>query len=140
MVSDSSSSALPPSGPWSGYYLYGYAGRKHYMKLSLAFTLDGNIHGDGIDDVAPFAIDGFFDSATNQARWTKAYVGRHRVEYCGFFDRRTICGDWTLPGVTGAFWIWPNTLSESEKEAAREELDQPVEAMEAVLTSHRIGH
>ena len=30
------------------------------------------------------------------ARWTKAYVGMHSVEYSGFYCGQVICGDWTL--------------------------------------------
>src|SRR5215510_10718144 len=116
--------SFPPSGLWSGYYLYGYAGVKHRMKLSLMFTQDGIIRGEGIDDVAPFLIDGFFDAATSEARWTKAYIGRHSVEYRGFYDQRTICGDWTLFTTAGGFWIWPNAFEETE--ALQEEIEQAV--------------
>ncbi len=116
---------FPRSGPWSGYYLYGHSGSKHRMDLVLTFALDGKICGDGIDDVGPFTIDGFFDAAANQTAWTKAYVGRHTVDYRGFYDRRSICGDWTLGVMCGAFWIWPSSLYEQEK--AQEELEQPIE-------------
>ena len=71
------SHALPPSGPWTGYYLYGYGGAKHPMTLTLRFTPDGVIEGDGLDDISPFAIHGSFDPATSAANWTKAYLGLH---------------------------------------------------------------
>jgi len=45
------------------------------------------------------------------------------VEYCGLYDRRSICGDWTLTGFTGGFWIWPDALAQSEEEAVQEELE-----------------
>jgi hypothetical protein len=35
------------------------------------------ISGGGIDDIAPFTIQGIFDSVANQASWTKTYIGSH---------------------------------------------------------------
>ena len=66
------------------------------MRLNLTFTMDGSIHGEGIDDIAPFVIEGRFDCVMSAARWTKAYVGMHSVEYSGFYCGQVICGDWTL--------------------------------------------
>ena len=120
------SPGLPPSGPWSGYYHYAHDTTKHRMKLGLTFALDGKIHGEGIDDIAEFTITGFFDIRTNQASWTKAYIGMHRVEYRGLYDGRSICGEWTLV-VSGGFWIWPNALEESER--LRAELEEPAEVV-----------
>jgi len=118
---------IPPSGPWTGYYLYGHGGLKHYMRLSLVFTPDGKIRGEGVDDVAPFVIDGFFNGATSEASWTKAYVGRHSVKYSGIYSQRAICGDWTLGRLTGGFWIWPGVVAESQKVVTPTELEEPVE-------------
>src|SRR5215469_5353071 len=118
---------IPPSGPWTGYYLYGHAGARHRMRLGLTFTRDGKIQGEGVDDIAPFLIDGSFDSPTSQAKWTKAYVGAHTVEYSGIYSQRAIRGDWTLIGLTGGFWIWPDGLEQSEETAAQVELEQPFE-------------
>jgi len=114
----------PPSGAWSGYYLYGHAGEKHRMRLGLTFASQGRVDGEGIDDVGPFRIHGFFDSKTNHAGWTKAYVGRHTVEYRGVYDGRSICGDWTLVGDTGGFWIWPSEFEEGE--AVEEGIEEPL--------------
>jgi hypothetical protein len=83
---------IPPSGLWRGYYLYGHGGLKHRMSLNLAFISDGKIEGEGVDDIALFAIDGGFDCATSPANWIKAYVGMHRVEYSGVYCQRAICG------------------------------------------------
>jgi len=105
---------IPPSGPWRGYYFYGHGGLKHRMRLHLIFVGDGKIEGDGIDDVARFVIAGRFDCSTSQANWTKAYRGMHKVEYAGVYCRHTICGDWTLARLTGGFWIWPDSLAQSE--------------------------
>src|SRR5262245_40617841 len=124
----------PPSGPWSGYYLYVHAGSKHRMRLGLTFTADGKVSGEGIDDIAPFTITGFFDSDTNQARWTKAYIRQHAVEYRGIYNQRSICGDWTLLSRTGGFWIWPSELEETEGEEGEEgEVAEPTE----VVLAHR---
>jgi hypothetical protein len=94
------------------------------MRLGLTFSLNGSISGDGIDDIAPFTIDGFFDFSNNQARWTKSYIGRHSVEYDGLYDGRTICGNWTLWAGSGGFWIWPNALEAAEGEAV--EIEDPI--------------
>src|SRR5215471_2877928 len=98
--------SIPPSGPWSGYYLYGYAGKRHRMQMQLSFTNGGRISGSGSDDIARFTIDGVFNAANSAASWTKAYIGMHSVEYRGVYDGRAICGDWTLSWMKGGFWIW----------------------------------
>jgi hypothetical protein len=118
---------IPPSGPWTGYYLYGHAGPKHRMRLGLVFTRDGKIRGEGVDDIAPFHIDGLFDGPTSEAKWTKAYAGMHTVEYSGIYSQRAICGNWTLIGLTGGFWIWPDVLAQSDETAAQIEFEQPLE-------------
>ena len=97
------------------------------MRLGLTFGPDGKIQGEGIDNIAEFVITGFFDVETNQASWTKAYVGMHRVEYRGLYDGRSICGEWNLFGGSGGFWIWPSALEESER--LQVELEQPTEAV-----------
>lgn len=123
-MNDRAPTSLPPSGPWSGYYTYGPANSKHRMHLQLVFAPDGNVSGDGIDDIALFTIDGVFDIATNQARWTKSYVGMHSVDYHGFYDQRSICGNWTLMMGTGGFWIWPRRMEETD--GIETEVEQPV--------------
>ena len=97
------------------------------MKLDLLFSHDGKIIGDGIDDVGQFIIDGVFDSASLEARWTKQYVGRHSVEYSGRYDQRSIVGSWNLRGFTGGFRIWPGESAEGMEEDAAVELEQPEE-------------
>jgi hypothetical protein len=118
---------LPPSGAWAGYYLYGSDGVKHRMKLSLTFTPDGKILGDGIDDIALFTIDGVFDAPTNEAAWTKSYLGMHSVEYRGLYNQRSISGNWTISIATGGFMIWPDALEEKESSEAEAEVEQPAE-------------
>jgi hypothetical protein len=120
-------SDLPPSGAWAGYYVFAHSDLKHRMRLNLTFTMDGNIHGDGVDDVAPFVIEGQFDRTMSAARWTKAYVGMHSVEYSGLYCQRVICGDWTLTGTMGGFWIWPSGLDQSVAEHA--EIEEPFQVL-----------
>lgn len=122
---------LPPSGAWAGYYLYAHSGSRHRMRLNLAFTIDGSIHGDGIDDIAAFVIEGRFDGARSAARWTKTYVGLHTVEYSGLYCQRVICGDWTLGAATGGFWIWPAGLEQSVE--AQSEVGEPLQVFESAL-------
>jgi hypothetical protein len=129
MLNEPSSPSLPPSGPWSGYYQYEHGGVKHRMRLGLAFAPDGKIRGEGIDDISQFVIDGVFDCGTNQANWTKSYIGMHRVEYRGFYDRRTICGNWTIATIVGGFWIWPSALEQDEQETTQVELEEPAEVV-----------
>jgi len=117
---------IPPSGPWTGYYLYGHDGPKHRMRMSLEFTPDGKIRGEGVDDIARFVIDGRLNGATSEANWTKTYVGMHSVEYSGIYSQRTICGNWTLIQFTGGFWIWPEVVAQSERAGAQAELEHPV--------------
>ena len=118
---------IPPSGRWKGYYLYSHDGMKHNMSLHLMFAIDGRIDGEGIDDIAPFAITGRFDGATSQASWLKAYRGMHTVQYSGTYCQPSICGDWTLGHFAGGFWIWPSSLSESEFSETLVELDLELE-------------
>jgi hypothetical protein len=120
---------FPPSGSWSGYYAYGHGGPQHRMNLGLTFSPDGKMWGEGIDDFAPFTIDGIFDATTNQANWTKSYVGKHSVEYHGVYDQRSICGSWTLPMSMGNFCIWPSAMR--QREDIETEVEQP---MEVILT------
>lgn len=99
---------------------------RHRMRLTLVFAPGGKIEGDGIDDIAAFQIHGHFDLATSAAHWTKAYAGRHTVDYAGLYARPSICGDWTLYGLTGGFWIWPQGLDESTDAEESSGADLPV--------------
>jgi len=116
---------IPPSGPWSGYYLYINSEQRHHMRLHLTFTVEGSLSGNGTDDVGPFLIKGVFIQPKQEASWTKSYIGRHSVEYRGLYDGRSICGDWALVMSRGGFWIWPSGLSEGIAETVNEELSVP---------------
>jgi hypothetical protein len=71
-------------------------------------------------------ITGRFDVVTTAACWTKAYVGMHTVEYSGLYCRRAICGDWTLIGHSGGFWIWPESEAEWGHAAGDMEIEEPM--------------
>jgi hypothetical protein len=64
--------------------------------------------------------------ATNAAYWTKAYVEMHTVDYSVLYCRRAICGDWTLMGHSGGFWIWPESETEWQQVAEDVEIEEPV--------------
>ena len=119
--------SLPPSGPWSGYYEYAHDGAKYRMKLGLTFASSGTIEGEGIDDIAPFTINGFLDAAANQAYWKKSYIGMHSVEYYGLYDGRLISGNWTLRGLSGSFRIWPSAVE--DEETVYEQIEEPTEVV-----------
>jgi len=97
------SNELPPSGRWTGYYLYGHGGSRHHMKLTLAFAGNGAIDGEGVDDIRPFVITGRFDVATSAAHWTKAYVGMHTVEYAGCIAGARSAATGSCGASAGAF-------------------------------------
>jgi len=97
------------------------------MKLDLLFSQDGKIIGDGSDDVGAFLINGVFDSTTLEVRWTKGYMGQHRVEYLGVYNQRSIAGSWNLNRLTGGFRIWPGESADAEEATTAEELEQPEE-------------
>src|SRR5258705_791235 len=77
IVMSDSPGKLPPSGPWSGYYLYRWRRDKHRMKLSLFFSASGRMDGDGVDDIARFIISGAFEGSSLEAVFTKIYIGMH---------------------------------------------------------------
>jgi hypothetical protein len=129
----------PPSGAWTGYYLYGDEGPKHLMALSITFARDGKIRGEGLDDIGAFAIEGSVDRSVSVARWGKAYVGRHTVQYSGIYSRGGICGHWTLNGLVGGFWIWPGEAGQSEESATHEELGPPLEAVFSARQSNPVS-
>jgi hypothetical protein len=75
------------------------------------------------------------DRATSTAIWIKAYVGMHKVEYFGVYCQGAICGDWSLSGSTGGFWIWPGSVGQFEFAEEQEDLDQRLELVEIEMAS-----
>ena len=56
----------------------------------------------------PATFRSFYDCASLECAWTKAYLGRHTVHYRGFREGKGIWGVWELePGQRGGFSIWP---------------------------------
>ena len=74
------------------------------------FMRDGTIEGEGVDDIAPFAIEGRFDYATSEANWTKAYVGMHTVEYFGVYCQGQSAGTGLSLDLLAAFGFGPVLL------------------------------
>ena len=119
---------LFPSGPWTGFYNY-RPGDRHRMDLHLSFT-NGNMTGDGNDDIGRFLIKGRYDAANRECHWTKTYVGRHDVFYRGFREGKGIWGTWEIQQFSrGGFHIWPRAAGEGEARSESEAQAEPVEAV-----------
>ena len=119
---------LFPSGPWTGFYNY-RPGERHRMDLHLTFT-NGNLHGDGLDDIGRFLIKGRYDAATCECYWTKTYVGGHDVFYRGFREGKGIWGTWEIAiRDHGGFHIWPCQAGEGEAAAEEAASAAPVDAI-----------
>ena len=121
------SDELFPSGPWTGFYSY-VPKDKHRMDLQLTFR-NGNMSGDGNDDVGRFTIRGRYDVENRECYWTKAYMGAHEVYYQGYREGKGIWGKWEIsPYEHGGFHIWPKVPGEGEGQTASTELPAPIEA------------
>lgn len=119
---------LFPSGPWTGFYNY-RPGDRHRMELALTFA-DGNLSGDGMDDVGAFGIKGRYDAATGECHWTKSYFGAHDVFYRGFREGKGIWGTWEIAVRDhGGFHIWPRRAGDAEAETETAENSEPVDAI-----------
>ena len=117
---------LFPSGPWTGFYNY-QPGDRHRMDLHLTFA-NGQMTGDGNDDIGRFRIKGRYDATTRECHWTKSYLGAHDVFYRGFREGKGIWGTWEINVFArGGFHIWPKQAGEGEAEAERQK--EPVEAV-----------
>jgi len=98
------------------------------MDLNLAFS-NGQMTGDGSDNIGPFLIKGRYSAATRECDWVKTYPGSHNVFYRGFRDGHGIWGTWEIPPFCeGGFHIWPRKTGEGESEANAAEAEKPVEA------------
>lgn len=73
------------------------------MDLHLTFA-NGNLTGDGNDDVGRFLIKGRYEATSHECHWTKSYVGGHDVFYRGFREGKGIWGTWkSISSATAAF-------------------------------------
>ena len=120
------SDELFPSGPWVGFYNY-QPGERHRMDLRLTFA-NGQMTGDGNDDIGRFWIRGRYDAMSRECHWTKSYLGAHDVFYRGFREGKGIWGTWEIKGFThGGFHIWPKPTGDTEAESMHEA--EPVKAV-----------
>ena len=120
--------ALFPSGPWTGFYNY-RPGDRHRMDLHLTFA-QGNLRGDGVDDIGRFLIKGRYDAASRECYWTKTYVGAHDVFYRGFREGKGIWGTWEITiQPHGGFPFWPRQAGEGEAAAEAAAAEEPVDAI-----------
>ncbi len=99
------------------------------MDLQLAFA-NGNMSGDGVDDVGRFLIKGRYDTANRECYWTKIYPGSHDVYYRGFREGKGIWGTWEISLLAhGGFHIWPRQAGEGEAETEAATAAEPVDAI-----------
>jgi hypothetical protein len=119
---------LFPSGPWTGFYNYSPPAR-HQMDLHLAFA-NGQMTGDGHDDVGRFLIKGRYDVSNRECWWTKSYPGSHDVAYRGYREGKGIWGTWEIGlWAHGGFHIWPHTADEGETKTQAIPEEHPVDAI-----------
>jgi hypothetical protein len=107
------SDKMYPSGPWTGFYNY-QPKDKHRMDLHLSFT-NGNVTGEGNDDVGAFVIKGKYCAASAECHWTKTYLSGHDVFYRGFREGKGIWGTWEIRAENkGGFHIWPKEATDGD--------------------------
>eukprot|EP00746_Dinoflagellata_sp_MGD_P124480 gnl/MRDRNA2_/MRDRNA2_59080_c0_seq1.p1 gnl/MRDRNA2_/MRDRNA2_59080_c0~~gnl/MRDRNA2_/MRDRNA2_59080_c0_seq1.p1 ORF type:complete len:326 (-),score=52.06 gnl/MRDRNA2_/MRDRNA2_59080_c0_seq1:52-1029(-) len=127
-----------PSGTWRGYYNQ-YGSRHAVCEFKLAFDGD-RMHGNGVDDVGSYSIDGLYGQGSGRISFRKQYVrgspaanGRisqenlgHYVEYrgeCAGTDLgHGVRGLWYVETAlyrgSGRFHIWPVLDLQSPEAAA----------------------
>ncbi len=99
------------------------------MDLQLTFA-NGNMTGDGNDDIGRFLIKGRYDDASRECYWTKTYVGAHDVFYRGFREGKGIWGTWEITIQShGGFHIWPRHAGEGETATEEAALGELVDAI-----------
>ena len=99
------------------------------MDLQLTFA-NGNLSGDGSDDIGRFLIKGRYDVASRECHWTKSYLGAHDVFYRGFREGKGIWGTWEITiHDHGGFHIWPRQVGEGEERKETNTAEEPVDAI-----------
>eukprot|EP00741_Cyanophora_paradoxa_P011370 tig00020556_g10983.t1 len=107
------------SGTWIGYYEY-LNGQRDEITMDLNMA-GGLVRSVGSDALGRFEIDGQFDPTSLEIKFTKQYIGMHRIEYLGFSDGNCIRGDWEIIDtrgniLRGGFRLWkPGTYPGFEK-------------------------
>lgn len=125
------------SGAWVGYYTYFSRPAQHRMDLHLAFG-NARIHGDGIDDVGKFVIQGEYQRDSRECWWIKTYPGSHQIYYRGRQRGKMIAGHWQAEGLmTGGFCIWPKIYGELTGEFFVEEEEEVVEDLKVLVMPGR---
>jgi hypothetical protein len=106
------------------------------MELGLTFA-NGNMRGDGVDDVGRFLIKGRYDAASGECYWTKSYLGAHDVFYRGFREGKGIWGTWEITIQShGGFQIWPRRAGEDEARAEKATAEETVDAIATLEMAH----
>lgn len=99
------------------------------MELHLTFA-NGNMRGDGVDDVGRFLVKGRYDAASHECYWNKTYVGAHDVFYRGFREGKGIWGTWEISLLAhGGFHIWPRQAGKGEARSEAAASEEPVDAI-----------
>src|SRR5262245_55636613 len=107
-----------PSGPWTGFFIQRMLPGRQTMTLDLTFH-DGHMEATGGDVVGPFTFQGSYDRQSGDCRWTKKYLGKHRVSYAGANEGQGIWGVWEISLLwglyrdRGVFHIWPEGMTPS---------------------------
>jgi hypothetical protein len=112
-----------PSGAWTGFFQQSWLPGRHPTDLTITFR-DGRMWGEGSDWVGPYTVDGTYDVADGNCRWTKQYLGKHAVSYLGTAEGTGVWGAWEIRAFAGLyrdrglFHFWPRG-SEPGEEADR---------------------
>lgn len=92
------------SGDWAGFFVH--SGKRWPMEMQLWFS-NGRLHGHGVDEIAPFLVQGKYRVGDGRVSWLKKYVQRHSVQYVGLGqDREGIWGYWAMNEQFSEFHIW----------------------------------
>ena len=99
------------------------------MDLALTFS-NGQMSGEGSDDIGRFLIRGRYDATSRECYWTKSYIGAHDVFYRGFREGKGIWGTWEIRSLGhGGFHIWPRSAGQGDAESEDEAIEQSVDAL-----------
>ena len=117
------SASAYPSGAWRGYYTH-VDGQHGVCEFQLRYGANGQVSGEGTDDVGRYAIsglaseDGRIAFSKTYTRGTRSVGGvvksenyGHTVEYRGRRDRGGVRGQWEIchqkGTYNGVFHLWP---------------------------------